>query len=99
MFGYDRDKGAELTDFTDGASNTGLVFEVAEPVVWTKTDELKLPATGAPRLGGMFGGVAQVGMPDGSVLKVRADPDPADLRKLILPADGGKVDLDTLRAR
>jgi hypothetical protein len=38
-------------------------------------------------------------MLDGPVLKLRPDPDPAELRKLILPADGGKVDLDALRVR
>ena len=45
----------------DGTSNTGLVFEAGEPVIWTKPADLpfdeKKPL---PKLGGMFGGECNV---------------------------------------
>jgi hypothetical protein len=98
LFGYDRGQGTKVKDVTDGPASTALVVEAAEPVVWTRPDELKLPPNGeAPKLGGVFGGVAHVALLDGSVIRLRPDPDPAELRKLIEPADGGKVNLDALR--
>jgi hypothetical protein len=100
LFGPGLGKGQNIANVPDGTSNTGLAFEAGEPVVWTKPDDLVLPEKGPPpKLGGMFGGVAQVVMADGSVRKLRADPDPAELRKLIDPADGEVIDFDKLQGR
>jgi hypothetical protein len=61
---------------TDGTSNTGLVFEAGEPVIWTKPADLaydeKKPL---PKLGGLFDGEFHVALCDGSVRRFRKDPD------------------------
>jgi hypothetical protein len=96
-FGPKMGKGARIALFTDGLSNTGLVFEAGEPVVWTKPDDLELPAKGPlPKLGGLFGGVSQVVLADGSVRRIAANPDAAALRTLVDPADGISTDFDKL---
>jgi hypothetical protein len=38
---FDYLKGAKLTDFQDGTSNTLLVVTAKDPVIWTKPDELE----------------------------------------------------------
>jgi prepilin-type processing-associated H-X9-DG protein len=82
---------------TDGTSNTGMVFEAGEPVVWTKPADLsydeKKPL---PKLGGMFDGEFNVAMCDGSVHRIKKDPDEKELRKLIMPADGEPIDFKKL---
>jgi hypothetical protein len=76
----------------DGTSNTGMVFEAGEPVVWTKPADLpfdeKKPL---PKLGGLFDGVFHVGICDGSIRRCRKDADVDELRKLIMPADGNVI--------
>ena len=76
----------------DGTSNTGMVFEAGEPVVWTKPADLpfdeKKPL---PKLGGLFDGVFHVGLCDGSVQRCRKDANVDELRKLIMPADGNVI--------
>jgi hypothetical protein len=83
----------------DGTSNTGLVFEAAEPVVWTKPRDLpfdeKKPL---PKLGGEFEGQTLVLLCDGSVRRLRADPDEKELKKFIMPADGWVIDLGKIDA-
>jgi hypothetical protein len=91
-------KRPQIQTIPDGASNTGMVFEAGEPVVWTKPEDLayddKKPV---PKLGGMFGGVFHVALGDGSVIRCKKDPDEKELRKLILPADGEVIDIDKLK--
>jgi hypothetical protein len=83
--------------FPDGTSNTGMIFEGGEPVVWTKPADLtydeKKPL---PKLGGLFDGEFYVAMGDGSVRRIKKDPDEKELRKLIMPADGEPVDFKKL---
>jgi hypothetical protein len=90
------------TDFTiptipDGTSNTGLVFEAGEPVVWTKPQDIpfdeKKPL---PKLGGMFEGVCNVVRCDGSVFRMKKDPDETELKRFIMPADGNVLNADKL---
>jgi len=55
--------------FTDGTSNTALIFEAGEPITWTKPDELVYDEKKAlPKLGGLFDGEFNVALADGSVL-------------------------------
>ena len=78
-----------VKEITGGLPNTGFVFEAAEPVIWTKPDDLppdeKKPL---PKLGGHFDGEFHVLMGDGSVYRLRRDVKEDDLRKLINPTVG-----------
>jgi len=99
-FGPKMGKGARIAHFPDGTSNTLLVVEAGEAVPWTKPDDLELPAKGAlPKLGGMFGGVANAARADGSVVRLKATPDADELRKFIDPADGHVIDIDKLTGK
>ncbi|HEV3436679.1 MAG TPA: DUF1559 domain-containing protein [Gemmata sp.] len=81
----------------DGTSNTGMVFEAGEPVIWSKPADmpfdLKKPL---PKLGGLFDGESHVGMCDGSVRRLKKNPDEDELKKLIMPADGSIIDFKKL---
>jgi prepilin-type processing-associated H-X9-DG protein len=95
---FDGNKMMMLPQFTDGTSNTGVMFEAKEPVIWTKPDDLVLPKMGdkMPELGGMFKSGMNVGFADGSVQWVRREIDPATLRALITPAGGEELDRNKL---
>jgi hypothetical protein len=65
---FDR-PGLRLKDLKGGTSNTFLIIEAAEPVVWTKPDDLDYhPEEPLPRFGGILrDGTFRVLMADGSV--------------------------------
>ncbi len=87
----------KIVNFLDGLSNTGLVFEAGDPVVWTKPADLPFDKTKAlPKLGAHFDGACHVLIADGSVIRMKKDPDEKELKKLIMPADGEVIDLDKL---
>jgi hypothetical protein len=84
----------------DGTSNTGMVFEAGEPVIWSKPADLPFDETKPlPKLGGLFDGECNVVMCDASVLRLKKNPDEKELKKLIMPADGEIIDIDKLRAK
>lgn len=89
-------KQMKLTDFHDGTSNTGLVFEAGDPVIWTKPDDLPYDPAKLPKLGAQFDGACHVLLGDGSVIRMKKDADAAELKKLIQPADGEVIDFDKL---
>jgi hypothetical protein len=66
---FDLLKGPRLTEFTDGTSNTILVATAADPVPWTKPDDLPFdPEKDMKKLLGFFtGDVCMVAFADGSV--------------------------------
>jgi hypothetical protein len=81
----------------DGTSNTGLVFEAGEPVIWTKPADLPFDAKKPlPKLGGMFDGICNVVMCDGEVKRLKKDADEDNLKRMITPADGDIVDFEKL---
>jgi hypothetical protein len=87
-----------IGNIPDGTSQTGLIFEAGEPVIWSKPVDLPFDKDKPlPKLGGLFNGICQLGLADGSVLKLRRFPDEAELKSLIIPDDGRFVEIDKLR--
>lgn len=92
-------KGAAFTlpTLPDGTSNTALVVEAGNPVIWTQPTDLpfneKAPL---PELGGLFAGDFHMLLGDGSVYRVTKGFDQDEMKKVIMPADGMVVDLRKL---
>jgi hypothetical protein len=81
----------------DGTSNTAMVVEAGESVVWTKPSDLPFDEKKQlPKLGGLFDGDFHVGLCDGSVIFVKKDYDAVEMKKLVTPADGLVIDFDKL---
>jgi Protein of unknown function (DUF1559) len=87
-----------IGNIPDGTSNTGMVFEAGEPVIWSKPVDLAFDAKKPlPKLGGLFDGDCHVAMFDGSVMLLKKDADEKELKNLIMPADGFNLDLKKLK--
>jgi RNA polymerase sigma factor (sigma-70 family) len=81
----------------DGTSNTILVVEAANPVPWSKPEDLPFVADQAlPKFGGLFGGDFNALFADGAVQFLSAKSDAQVLRFAIMPADGQPIDIDKL---
>ncbi len=75
--------------FPDGTANTILIVEAADPVPWTKPDELVYDPNGPlPKLGGHFGSVTNVALADGEARMVGPNVSEKTWRSAIDPADG-----------
>jgi prepilin-type processing-associated H-X9-DG protein len=79
--------------FPDGTSNTIAVVEAAEPVVWTKPDDVMLPGKELPkdlkkRFGGLHPGGFNVLLWDGSVRFIRDSVSDRTLGIALNPSDG-----------
>lgn len=85
--------GATMSQFSDGLSNTILVAE-ADPVIWTKPEEVAFTPGAAPKLGGVFTTGFNVGMGDGSARFLRSNVSARALASAIQINDGGVVNLD-----
>jgi len=82
--------------FPDGTSNTIAVVEAAEPVIWTKPDDVMLPGNELPKdlkkkFGGVFRNGFNVVMWDGSVRFVSGAVEERTLGLLLNPRDGQPV--------
>ena len=97
LFGPDNGKGLKISSIADGTSNTGMIFEAGAATIWTKPDDLVFDAKKPlAKLGGMFEGLSNVAMCDGSVRRLRKDADEKELRKLIGYNDGEVNDFTKL---
>jgi hypothetical protein len=75
--------------FPDGTSNTILIVEAADPVPWTKPDELVYdPTKPLPKLGGHFRSGTMVALADGTVRLVGPGVSENTWRIAIDPNDG-----------
>jgi hypothetical protein len=87
----------KIFNIPDGTSNTGMIFEAGEPVIWSKPADLAFDAKKPlPKLGGLFDGECHVAMGDGSVRLLKKNPDEQQMKYLIMPADGNPVDFKKL---
>lgn len=94
------ERGSDYTipGIPDGTSNTALVVEAGDPVVWTKPADLPFnPKAPLPKLGGLFGGDFNALFCDGSVYRIRKDYDPDEMKKVVMPADGNPIDFKKLQ--
>jgi uncharacterized protein DUF1559 len=87
---------ARLTDITDGTSNTIAVVEAAEPVIWTKPDDVMLTGKELPKdlkkkFGGLSPGGFNVVMWDGSVKFVKDSINEKTLGLLLNPRDNQPI--------
>jgi Protein of unknown function (DUF1559)/Domain of unknown function (DUF4190) len=84
------DKPMHLLDITDGLSNTIMIAESADPVIWTKPDEMEYDLNKPiPKLGEYFRGQYQFVTFDGSYHTVPASISEKKLRSSIMIDDEG----------
>jgi hypothetical protein len=78
-----------IAEIRDGPAKTMLIVEAADPVPWTKPDELAYdPAEPLPRLGGHFRRGFLAAMADGTARLVGPGVSERTLRSAIDPDDG-----------
>jgi hypothetical protein len=87
----------KIASIPDGTSNTALVVEAGNPVIWTQPGDLpfneKAPL---PKLGGLFDGDFHALLCDGSVYLFKKNYDQGEMKKVVMPADGMVIDLKKL---
>jgi hypothetical protein len=87
----------KISTIPDGTSNTALVVEAGDPVIWTKPADLPfVEKAPLPKLGGLFNGDFHLLLGDGSVIRVKKTFDRDIMKKVIMPADGNPVDIQKL---
>ena len=87
-------RGVRINDITDGTSNTIVVAEAYEPVIWTKPDEMAFAPNSLPKLGGVFASGFHAGLASGEVRFMRNTISATTLANAIQINDGNVVDLD-----
>ena len=79
-------QGMKFERITDGTAFTLMMAEAAEPVIWTKPEDLKVfPDRPLPKLGGHFENGFHVAMADGHVLFVNNTVGEKTLRAMLSP--------------
>jgi hypothetical protein len=84
-----------VAQILDGTSNTIMIVESADPVVWTKPDELEYDANKPlPKLGNYFSGGHQVALFDASTRMISPSISERTLRNAITIDDGNVLGPD-----
>jgi RNA polymerase sigma factor (sigma-70 family) len=97
---FEGNRGARITDITDGTSLTILIVEASKAVPWTKPEDLPFEAgKPLPRLGGRFAAGFLIAFADGSVFLGKKDFDQDTLRAAITRNGGEVLDPDKLKAQ
>jgi hypothetical protein len=90
---FEDKKGLPISAFTDGTSNTLMIVEAAEPVPWTKPQDLPYdPKKPLPKLGGHRSGGFLAAFCDGSVHFLKQNIKESVLRALITRNGSERVD-------
>jgi hypothetical protein len=88
---FEPGRGADIREFTDGLSNTVLVFETDTAVPWTKPDDLEwVPEGPSPRISSAHEGGTHALFADGSRRFLRTTIESRTFRA-ILTSNGGEV--------
>jgi len=88
---FELDKSAKLQTFTDGTSNTLMVVEAEEPVVWTNPNDLAFDPTKALPKMLSIDGKFSAAYGDGSVRTFKMPIDQEILKLLIQKSDGKPI--------
>ena len=92
---FDGKKGLKVTDITDGTSNTIMLVEAKKAVPWTKPEDVPFDAGKlVPKLGGLFDGIFNAAMCDGSVHSFPLTISEEKLRALVTINGGEVVDVN-----
>jgi prepilin-type processing-associated H-X9-DG protein len=90
---FEKSRDTGIADFTDGTSNTVLVVEAKEAVLWTKPDDLTFDPAAAPSLygaGSPHTGGFNAGLADGSVRFIKNTIERLVFKNLVT-RNGGEV--------
>jgi prepilin-type processing-associated H-X9-DG protein len=91
---FDGMRALKLSGFRDGTANTFLVVEAAEPVPWTKPEDLPYQVDKPlPKLGGLFSNGFHAAFADGHVVFVGKKTPEKTLRAVITPSGGEDVEV------
>ena len=94
---FDGEAGTRIADVTDGVGSTLMVVEAAEPVPWTKPEDLPFDeGKPLPKLGGQFEDGFYLAFADGSARFLSRKVAPETLRALILRGDGEVITFNKL---
>lgn len=87
---FELNKSTQLTNITDGTSNTIMAVEAEEPVVWTNPNDLAFDPTKALPKMLSINGKFSAAFCDGSVRSFKVPIDP-EILKLLIQRNDGKV--------
>jgi hypothetical protein len=94
---FDGEEGTRTADVTDGVGQTLMVVEAAEPVPWTKPEDLPYDKDKPlPKLGGQFEDGFYAASADGSARFLSRKVAPETLRALIMRSDGEVIAFNKL---
>ena len=92
MFDKGSPKGPRMTEIADGTSNTIMIAEGGEPVIWTKPDDFEYdPRRPLPDLRFQGRNGVNVAMADGSVRFVNLDAVSEKTLRALITRSGGEV--------
>jgi hypothetical protein len=93
---FEGDEGTSIFAITDGTSNTLLVVEAANPVPWTKPEDVRAGQDQPPpALGSLHPGGVNALIADGSVRFLKKSVDPQVLRALTTKGGGEIIRADS----
>ena len=94
---FDGEQGTRVADITDGVGSTLMIVEAAEPVLWTKPEDLPfVQGVPLPKLGGQFDDGFYAAFADCSARFLSKEVAPDTLRALIMRGDGQAISFEKL---